>query len=386
MGHNMALFDLAPKESAGSLYGRDGELAELVRLVEARRWVVVLGPRMVGKTSLVKAVRNRLRRPGAYVNLWGVRNVQGLVEGLISGLNESASVRARLIRAARRVEGVSAGPAGLAVTAPRAPLKTAWDLLDLLGTEKQDCLVILDEVQELSANAGALLKLLGNVFNSRPNITFVFTGSRVGLSRTLLEPSTTSPLFGRAPVAMSLGAFDRPTSKEFLIRGAREAGLALSASDTAAALDGPLDGTPGWLTLFGNHLAIRRLSADQALAETIREGKKVAEADLAHFLSTHEARIYWPALKAIAVGSSWKTIREYVSRSTDSTANDGTILRILRGLESSYIAHSVDGVYTFLDPMVRAFVLTAGRPPRIPRDPPTVGAPRRRSLLPRNPG
>jgi hypothetical protein len=61
----MALFDLAPKESEEALFGRDREVAELTRLVEARRWVVVLGPRMVGKTSLVKAVRNRLHVPGA---------------------------------------------------------------------------------------------------------------------------------------------------------------------------------------------------------------------------------------------------------------------------------------------------------------------------------
>lgn len=239
----MALFDLAPKETTGSLFGRDLEAAELTRLVSARRWVVVLGPRMVGKTSLVKAVRHRLRRPGAYVNLWGVRSVQGLVEGLISGLNESASLRARLVRAARRVEGFSAGPSGLAVTAPKAPLKTAWDLLDLLGTERRDCLVVLDEVQELSSNAGALLKLLGNVFNTRPNITFVFTGSRVGLSRTLLEPTTASPLYGRAPIALSLGAFDRATSAQFLARGAQEMQLTLSEEDIGAALDGPLDGT-----------------------------------------------------------------------------------------------------------------------------------------------
>src|SRR5580658_9888425 len=127
----MALFDLAPKETDEALYGRDREVAELTRLIEARRWVVVLGPRMVGKTSLVKAVRNRLHRPGAYVNLWGVRSVQGLVEGLISSINESASLRARLVRAAKRIDGFSAGPSGLSVTAPRPPMKTAWDLLDL---------------------------------------------------------------------------------------------------------------------------------------------------------------------------------------------------------------------------------------------------------------
>jgi uncharacterized protein len=326
--------------------------------------VVVLGPRMVGKTSLVKAVRNRLRLPGAYVNLWGVRSVQGLVEGLISGVNESASLRARLVRAARRVEGFTAGPAGLSLAAPRAPLKSAWDLLNLLGTEKRDCLVVLDEVQELSANSGALLRLLGNLFNTRPNIVFVFTGSLVGLSRTLLEPTTDSPLFGRAPVALSLGPFDRPTAARFLAQGASEHHLSLPAPAIEAALDGPLDGTPGWLTLYGNHVAVQRLSPERALQETIREGRKVAAAELAQFLSNHDPRLYWPALKAIAAGASWAAVRDYVGRGVGGTVNDGTVLRILRALESSYLVRHVEERYELVDPMVRAYLVEAGRPPR----------------------
>jgi AAA+ ATPase superfamily predicted ATPase len=369
------LFDLAPKESEAALFGRDGEVAELTRLVEARRWVVVLGPRMVGKTSLVKAVRNRLRRPGAYVNLWGVRSVQGLVEGLISGLNESVSLRTRLTRSARHIEGFSAGPSGLAVSASRPPLKTAWDLLDLLGSEKRDCLVVLDEVQELSSNAGALLKLLGNIFNTRPNIAFVFTGSLAGLSRTLLDPSTASPLYGRAPVPISLGPFDRPTSARFLERGAHELGVKLSSGDLDAALAGPIDGTPGWLTLYGNHLAVRRISPARALSETIREGKKAAEAELAHFLIGREAPLYWPALKAIATGAAWGVVRQYMGRASGETVNDGTVLRVIRALESNFLVRQVEGTYGLVDPMMRAYVLDAGGPPRSGRAPPGAGHP-----------
>jgi AAA+ ATPase superfamily predicted ATPase len=363
----MSLFDLAPKESERALFGRDREVAELTRLVEARRWVVVLGPRMVGKTSLVKAVRNRLRRPGAYVNLWGVRTVQGLVEGLISGLNESASLRTRLARAARRVDGFSAGPSGLSITAPRPPLKTAWDLLDLLGSESRDCLVVLDEVQELSSNAGALLKLLGNVFNTRPNIVFIFTGSLAGLSRTLLEPTTASPLYGRAPVSLSLEPFDRSTSAKFLSQGAGELGVKLSGEEIAIALEGPLDGTPGWLTLFGNHVTVQRLPPARALTETIREGKKAAEAEVAHFLSARDPSLYWPALKAIATGASWGTVREYMGGASGETVNDGKVLRILRALESNYLVRQVEGRYVLIDPMVRTFVLESGGPPKTPR-------------------
>jgi uncharacterized protein len=363
----MSLFDLAPKESPRALFGRGREVGELTRLVEARRWVVVLGPRMVGKTSLVKAVRTQLRRPGAYVNLWGVRSVQGLVEGLINGLNESASLRARLVRAARHVDGISAGPAGLSIAAARPPLKTAWDLLNLLGTEKEDCLIVLDEVQELSSTSGALLKLLGNVFNTHPNIVFVFTGSLVGLSRTLLEPTTASPLYGRAPVALSLGPFDRPSSAQFLNLGLKDAGITLSPEEMASALDGPLDGTPGWLTLFGNHLVLQKLTPERALKETVREGKKVAEDELVRFLSGRQTSLYWPALKAIATGASWSTVRSYIGQATGVTVNDGTMQRVVRALEANYLVRQVDGRYELIDPMVRSYVLEAGRPPRIAR-------------------
>lgn len=360
---SMALFDLAPKESPEALFGREKDLSELVRFVRAKRWVVVLGPRMVGKTSLVKALRHHIGRPGAYVNLWGVRSVQGLVEGLIAGFNESASLRARLARSFRRIDGISLGPGGLSLSAPRPPLKTAWELLDLLGSEAGDCLVVLDEVQELQPASGQLQRLLASLFNTHPNVCFVFTGSLVGLARTLLEPSAGSPLYGRSPVPLTLGPFDRATAAGFLLQGAKEAGVAVPPSDLAAALDGPLDGTPGWLTLFGNHMAVRRMPPARALRETIREGRKVAESEIAHFLENRDPEIYWPALKAMAIRSAWGTVREYIGAATHRPTNDATVRRVIRGLEASFIARKADGVYEIVDPMVRDFVAAASSPP-----------------------
>ncbi len=319
---------------------------------------------MVGKTSLVKAARTALRLPGAYVNLWGVRTVNGLVAGLINGLNENASLRARLVRAARHMDGFSAGPSGLAISAPRPPLRTAWDLLDLLGTESKDCIIVLDEIQELSANSGRLLKLLGNLFNTRPNITFIFTGSLVGLSRTLLDPTTSSPLYGRAPASLTLGPFDRATSRDFLVRGAGETGARLSADDISTAIAGPLDGTPGWLTLFGNHLAVQRLSPETALAETVREGTKAAGAEVAQFLRSHDSALYWPAMKAMATGASWGTIRQYMRSASGEEVNDGKVQRVIRALEASYIARRVEERYECVDPMLRTYLLQASRPPK----------------------
>ena len=44
----MPLFDLPPKETPRTLFGRETELATLTRLVHEGRWSVILGPRMVG--------------------------------------------------------------------------------------------------------------------------------------------------------------------------------------------------------------------------------------------------------------------------------------------------------------------------------------------------
>src|SRR5271169_5063778 len=92
----MGLFDLNPKDSARSLFGRDAELEQLVRLVEAGRWVAVLGPRVVGKTSLVKAANGRMSRRSVYVNLWGATGALGFMNAFVTGLNSSKTVLSKI--------------------------------------------------------------------------------------------------------------------------------------------------------------------------------------------------------------------------------------------------------------------------------------------------
>ncbi len=58
------IFDLSPKESTSELFGREQEVGELVRLLEARNWVALLGPRMTGKTSLLKPPTPNWKRWG----------------------------------------------------------------------------------------------------------------------------------------------------------------------------------------------------------------------------------------------------------------------------------------------------------------------------------
>ncbi|HYK92679.1 MAG TPA: ATP-binding protein [Thermoplasmata archaeon] len=360
----MPLFDLAPKDSMKTLFGRQRELAELVRLVRAGRWVVVLGPRMVGKTSLLKAANQQFDRPAVYVNLWGARGTLGFVNAFVHGLNSNRSLLPRLRAALRRVEGISLGPGGISVTAPHRPLRTVWDLLDAIGHEWEHSVIEFDEIQEVAPASGSILRMLGNVFNTHRDVVFVFTGSRFGVNRALLDPPGDSPLFGRPPATVQLGPFDRATSIAFLERGVREYGLKVPTERLASIVDRTLDGIPGWLSLFGTHLTVDRLGLEAAAAATVREARNVVRSELAHFLEGRETGTYWPTLRLLAGGASWTELREGLSARRGSPVNDNTIRNLLRTLGYANLVTELDGRYQIPDPMVREYILGARRAPR----------------------
>jgi len=360
----MPLFDLGPKESRRSLYGRDQELDTLVRLIENRRWCVILGPRMVGKTSLAKAGIRQSKVPSVYVNLWGTRGVAGLLDSLTEGLNSNRSLLRRVADALRGIQGVSLLGSGVSFAPQPRPLRTFHEVLSALGRKAGRFVVVLDEVQELAPASGSFLKLLGNVFNTYPNVGFVFTGSRFGLIRTLLSPCANSPLYGRSPVPIELGPFEPMASTEFLRRGFDEYGVSVDPAQISQVVSRSLDGIPGWLTYFGNCVAVRRTEFDAAERITIAEGKKVVASELRHYLEGRDVATHWAALRALCVPLSWSEFRDGVSASRKVPLNDNSVRNILRALQESGFVAETAHRYQILDPMVRLFVAESARAPR----------------------
>lgn len=359
----MPIFDLTPKDSWRALYGRDLELENLVHVIREGRWSVVLGPRMVGKTSLAKASASQSRRPTIYVNLWGAKGTEGLLSAFINGLNANKSLLRRVHGAIRRVTGVSIVGSGISIAPNPRPLGAMADLVSVIGDEARNSVIILDEVQELAQVSGPLLKVLANVFNTHPEIVFVFTGSYFGILRTLLQPPADSPLFGRPPVRVELGPFDRATSMGFVETGLGEYSLPSDREAVGAVVDRSLDGIPGWLTLFGNCVAVQRMSWESAEKATIGEGKKVARSELAHFLDRRDSGTYWQALRTLTSPTSWSELRGAISNRRGSSVNDHTVGRILQALQDANLITQVHHQYRIRDPMVRGFVLDANRPP-----------------------
>lgn len=357
----MTLFDLHPKDDPRDLFGREEESDEFIRLVKDRRWVVVLGSRMVGKTSLIKSANKTLKRAGfrtIYVSLWGTRYASELLDALVRGLNESKDLVERTKDAISHIRGVSVGPSGVSVSIKEEPLVAMRELLAAIGSKAGDCVIDLDEVQELSDISGYLLNLLANTFNTYPNLVFVFTGSRFGLVRALLEPGPSSPLYGRLPAELLIQPYDESVAKAFLVKGLEEHDMRLDG-DVIDDVVNRLDGIPGWLALYGNNLTVRKLAHKKAMNETISQAEKIVKSELDHFLEGRNREAYLAALKAAAVSARWSEVKGAIEGTRTGTVSGETVSNVLEGLKAGMLVIEKDQTYRVNDPILRSLLLTA---------------------------
>lgn len=356
-GTTMAIFDLNPKDSRADYYGQRDKIDEIVRLLEHHSWLVVLGPRMVGKTSIIKVAVNDLSRDyhHVYLNLWGVKSASLFLEALAHGINESRSLYEKIKDVLKRTEEFSIGPDSFSIKVKKEPMTKIWNILSAVGTLKHNTVVVLDEVQELYPISGQVLDLLANIFNTHKNIIFVFTGSMIGLVNSLLEPKKgESPMYGRPPAKVVIQSFNHAESIKFLKTGFKEYKISLEDSKIEEAVN-DLGGIAGWLTMYGNFVAVRQLEHKRALLETKKQAFKIIKSELNHFLEGKDRVAYIQALKACTVGATWSDIKTAISVKKRTPVNDRKIKDTIENLlDSMYIERDEsDSRYTIIDPLVR---------------------------------
>ena len=312
---------------------------------------------MAGKTSLIKtAVRELKGFKTMYINLWGVNNTYSLLNSMVEGLNSSKALLEKVKDTIISIEGISIGPGGVSISVSKRPMKTLEGFLSAIGRQGSPCLIEFDEVQELAPISGPLLKLLANIFNTYSNIIFVFSGSMFGVMRTLLEPTSHSPLYGRSPAKLLLKPFGKDLAREFLKKGFEEQGLRAGEEEINEVVE-RLDGLPGWLTLYGNCAAVRKLPHREALEETISEGVKIVRSELNHFLEGKDRESYIAALKALAFSARWSEIKRAIELSRGISVNDGSVHNIMERLQAAMLVQKENGYYKVKDPMLRAYLL-----------------------------
>jgi len=334
------LFDLEPKEEKNELFGRDEQTDELIRLLKSGRWVAVLGPRMVGKTSLIKVVLNELKKDGRitlYVNFYGVSSISSATKLIIERLNENKGLLAKFKEKLAATESFSVGKDGVSWSGRGEPTHTLRHLLTSLSHRKNPPVIAFDEVQELYAVAPQLIKVLKNVWDTTSGgILFIFSGSKFGMLRAM-EKET--PMSGRPPAEVRLQPFDENLSKAFLRSGMEEGGSSMAEQELTDVVTS-LDGIVGWLTLFGNYRVIQRKSGIDATNLTAREGEKIVMKEFRNFVRGRDERVFTTVLRVLSPRTefTWSQVKQAVETIVGRRLNNNSFNRVLDALiDAQYI-------------------------------------------------
>jgi hypothetical protein len=324
------------------LYGRDAELEKMDRALRNREWVSVLGPRMVGKTSLAKAIMNRYRDMGweaVYVDLKGVKNSRELFVRLYSKMPKGTTEG--VLKALSLVKVTFRG-ASVEFNKGSQPLK-ALDYL-LRNLPKKKMVIVLDEFQDVVYGVNRLMDILHNLMMDSPDLSFIFTGSAIGLMRMLDEPEGDAPLAGRSPLRVVLKPWDERTSKAYLREGLRECG-ADGEGEIADAIAN-LGTMTGWVNYYGRGRC--NSSHEQALRDAIKEAKKVAKNEITNVIGGNEWRMV--ALKMMANETTYGEIIN------ETNVSDRSLSNFLDRLERMYLIEKNGRNYSVADKMYRAAI------------------------------
>jgi len=366
------LFDLQPKRRREDLYDREEELREFSEAIElGETLILLLGIRRLGKSSLLNVALSESGKPFSKIDVRSLYFTHGsipqellarkLLEGLLKSLKGRDKVRMELVNVLSRVKGIKVS--GIQVGFDEKP-----DLAELLErldawAEKTGRRVIIafDEAQYLRLSGIQYDGLIAYAVDNLPNLTFVLTGSEVGMLHEFIGlENPKKPLFGRYAREITLRRFSKEQSEDFLRKGFKELGMDVPNNEIKKAVE-KLDGIVGWLTLYGYLRGVRKLSEKDALDELFERAKALV-LDEVSTLTRYSAR-YWYILKAVSLGNdSWSSIKEYVEFKAGKI-NDAKFSALLKNLvKYGYLEKTSDG-YSIPDPVVREVIKKTNLPP-----------------------
>ena len=335
------LFDERPKHRREDLYDREEELEEIKEgVAEGRPLILITGIRRIGKTSVLNVALNELEVPKVIMDArslprnYGIRALYGLLaDSLASSLDKFKEALAK-------VRGVRLMGYGVELSWKGREFVSLSELFDALN--RKGGVIAVDEAQNLRGpNARLFLEALAHAYDYDRNLTFVLTGSEVGLLYDFLRVDDPSPpLYGRHYKEVRLERFSREESLEFLTKGFEEAGVKLGDLERVVDL---LDGIPGWLTFYGRRclegVCDPERVMEMAVSLALKELKRLLEG---------RSRRYLTVLKAVAEGNrSWSQVKRYVEEAEGKVLSKGILYNVLTNLERLSILKD----YRFLDPV-----------------------------------
>jgi len=337
------LFDPRPKTSRSELFGRAYELALLHNNIDSPI-TIISGIRRIGKTSLLSVFLNEVDIPSVLIDLRDLRTNYGLRD-LYYLLSKAFSSRLdKLYDVLKSISGVSIKGVEVEIKWRGRGSLTLSSLFDVLNRKR--IIVAFDEAQKLRGpRSQEFLNALAHAYDYDRNVTFILTGSEVGLLYGFLGiDNHSSPLYGRYCFNLRLERFDKDTSLEFLRAGFKELGIDVKMEVLETAIE-EFDGIPGWLTFFGNEYA----RGNKDIVRIKERAIGVALGELQNIVKERGKR-YALVLKGIAEGiTTWSSLKRYVEEKEGIIVSSSVLYNIVKNLEDMSIIYN----YQFLDPIYR---------------------------------
>ncbi|BFH74783.1 hypothetical protein SJAV_27270 [Sulfurisphaera javensis] len=243
------IFSKKPRQSVEEIFDREEEIKQLSFLLERNEWVILLGPRMSGKTSLALSVSNTFsNRKTIYVDLVKVKGLKDFINRLYSSIPKNLVDK---VRDSLESLGVKIGVASLSFR-----IRSTTVIEAIIKSICSDTILILDEAQDLKQGINHLIPVFHRLLNSCPSLSIIFTGSAIGLIKTLLEQKGEKPLAGRRPTEIFLKPWSEEIAREYLIEGLDECKVKYNEKEINEVLQ-ELGTLVGWLNIYGVNRCIK---------------------------------------------------------------------------------------------------------------------------------
>lgn len=339
-------FEIEPKSRKQDFFNYDYEYNQVKKALQCKeKIIVVVGVRRVGKTSLLNIIYNETKS----LKLWlDGRIVIDPKKELFAAIYEIVKTGAPKIFGKIESLNVSAFGVGFDI---KLGSETHAEIEKKLKTAGQIC-VFIDEAQRM--NAKELADVLSYFYDRFPNISFIVSGSEIGLVEEILGQSDAEhPLYGRDIAKITLERLDKNQAMRYLKEGFKQIGLKIENKEIENVI-AELDGLIGWLTLYGYERGIKK--SKDSLIKTSQNAARIAASELVHFFKKVKNKKLYLAILKNADGLSWDELRSHAGKTMGRPLNPNLFNFALEKLVAYSFIEKKNQKYHLSDPLLQKAV------------------------------
>lgn len=339
-------FEIEPKSKKDDFFNYDYEYGQVEKALQRKEKIIaVVGVRRVGKTSLLNIIYNETKD----LKLWlDGRIVVEPKKELFAAIYETVKTGKPKIFGKIESLNVSAFGVGFDI---KLGSESSGEIEKKLKTAGQIC-VFIDEAQRIKAKE--LADVLSYFYDRFPNVSFIISGSEIGLVEEILgQTDSEHPLYGRDVAKVMMERLDKNQAMNYLKIGFEQLDLKIKNEELENVIV-ELDGLIGWLTLYGYEKGIKK--SEDALTKTSQSAARIAASELVHFFKkVKNTKLYLSILKNTDA-SNWDELRSCASKAMGKQLNPNLFNFALEKLSAYSFIEKKDQKYYLSDPLLRKAV------------------------------